>query len=100
MQTNQAIHLRSIAVRRLRPWPDSYPHSVPVLRSLSTLDFSSPVTFFVGENGCGKSTLLEAIACAAGSITVGSDSVQTDATLSPLRALAKDFRLSWSKRTH
>ena len=30
------------------------------------LEFTNPVTFFVGENGSGKSTLLEAIAVAAG----------------------------------
>ena len=91
MQSHQSIHLRSLTVRRFRPWPDSYPYSVPVIRSLSTLEFQTPVTFLVGENGCGKSTLLETLACAAGSITVGSDSVQADATLSPLRALAEGF---------
>lgn len=31
-------------------------------RGLSSLDFTAPVTFFVGDNGAGKSTLLEAIA--------------------------------------
>ena len=31
-----------------------------------TLDFSSPVTFLVGENGSGKSTILEAVAACAG----------------------------------
>ncbi len=30
------------------------------------LEFTSPVTFLVGENGCGKSTLIEAIAVAMG----------------------------------
>lgn len=30
------------------------------------LEFSVPVTFFVGENGTGKSTLLEALAVASG----------------------------------
>jgi len=28
------------------------------------LSFSSPITFFVGENGSGKTSLLEAIYCA------------------------------------
>lgn len=31
-----------------------------------TLDFSSPVTFLVGENGSGKSTILEAVAACTG----------------------------------
>ena len=47
----------------------SYLNSLPVIKHLKEtgrLDFSSDVTFFVGENGTGKSTLLEAIAVAYG----------------------------------
>ena len=60
-----------------------FPFSVPAIRSLSgtQLEFPTEVTFLVGENGSGKSTLLEALACAAGSITVGSESVGGDRTL-------------------
>jgi predicted ATPase len=46
-----------------------YPYNIPAVRHLKKvgkLDFSMPVTFFVGENGTGKSTLLEAIAIALG----------------------------------
>ncbi len=49
--------------------PASYLHDLPMIQYLSrepTMAFSSPVTFFVGENGTGKSTLLEAIAVAFG----------------------------------
>lgn len=63
------------------------------------MDFKSPVTFFVGENGSGKSTILETLACAIESITVGSESVKTDASLAAVRRLAQYFRLSWTKRT-
>jgi len=47
---------------------DCYLHTLPVVRHLAErqLDFSSQVTFFVGENGTGKSTLLEALAVAYG----------------------------------
>jgi len=38
-----------------------YPFNVPVIRSLA-IEFTAPVTFFVGENGTGKSTVIEAIA--------------------------------------
>jgi predicted ATPase len=97
------IHLRTIrlpefdAEEALR-----FPFSVPVIRSLSgtQLEFLTEVTFFVGENGSGKSTLLEALACAAGSITVGSESVGGDRSLAAVRLLAKRLKLSWSKRKH
>jgi len=38
-----------------------YPFHLPFLKDLK-LDFTRPVTFFVGENGSGKTTLIEAIA--------------------------------------
>jgi predicted ATPase len=76
-----------------------FPFSVPVIRSLREIEFTSPVTFFVGENGSGKSTLLEAIAAAAGLATVGSDDLATDQTLDAQRRLARTLRLSWRKRT-
>ncbi|MEO7717957.1 MAG: AAA family ATPase [Capsulimonas sp.] len=45
---------------------DSYPYSLPPIRSLSRLKLHPQVTFLIGDNGTGKSTLLEAIAVAAG----------------------------------
>ena len=58
-----ALFLRQL---RRKPLPPSvgaeYPFTIPALRNLETLTFSSPVTFLVGENGSGKSTLLEAVA--------------------------------------
>jgi predicted ATPase len=66
---------------------------------LTEVEFVSPVTFLVGENGSGKSTLLEALACAAGSITVGSYETNQDATLRPITELSRDIQLIWSKRT-
>ncbi len=43
---------------------DSYLRDIPAISGVERLDFTHPVTFFVGENGSGKSTLLEAIAVA------------------------------------
>ena len=40
---------------------DEFPFSIPIVRGLD-IEFSSAVTFFVGENGSGKSTVIEAIA--------------------------------------
>jgi predicted ATPase len=95
------IHLKSITVAEGAAGEnEDFPFNVPVLRWLRNIDFLSPVTFLVGENGAGKSTLLEAIACAAGSITVGSESISTDKTLDGVRKFARHFRLTWAKRTH
>ncbi|MBP3283871.1 MAG: AAA family ATPase, partial [Clostridia bacterium] len=44
----------------------SYLHKIDAIREIESLNFDSPVTFFVGENGTGKSTLIEAIAVAYG----------------------------------
>lgn len=94
------IHLQSLTPRPfLESELEEFPFTVPVIRSLSEIKFTAPVTFFVGENGSGKSTLMEALACAIESITVGSESVKTDKTLAPIRKLAKYFKLSWAKRT-
>lgn len=94
------IYLRAIARNESHAdEPNRFPFNVPVIRSLKDIEFSTPVTFFVGENGSGKSTLLEAIACAVGSITVGSESVNTDKTLDAIRPLAETLHTSWSIKT-
>lgn len=95
------LHLKSISVRE---WDHAhsihFPFNLPILRSLKEIKLQSPVTFLVGENGSGKSTFLEALACAVGATTVGTESVKTDKTLEDARRLAKHLRLSWGKRTH
>jgi predicted ATPase len=93
------LHLRALDLAAPKPLPAAFPYSVPFVRHLQPVSFTSPLTFLVGENGSGKSTFLEALACAAGSITVGSESVTTDPTLAPLRDLARHLRLTWTKRT-
>jgi predicted ATPase len=95
------LHLRSLTYKKWQATnPDFFPFNLPVLKTLDKIEFTSPVTFFVGENGSGKSTLLEAIACAVGSITVGSESVKTDKSLSAVRKYSQQLQLSWHKRTH
>jgi predicted ATPase len=79
--------------------PAGFPFDVPVVRTLETMELSTPVTFFVGENGSGKSTLLEAMALAAELPTVGSDETPVDATLASQRALAKHLTMSWTSRS-
>jgi predicted ATPase len=79
--------------------PAGFPFDVPVVRTLETMELSTPVTFFVGENGSGKSTLLEAVALAAELPTVGSDETRDDTTLASQRALAKHLTMSWTSRS-
>lgn len=46
---------------------DDYPFNLPWLAGWAfEIDFTTPVTIFIGENGSGKSTLIEAIAALSG----------------------------------
>lgn len=50
----------------------AFPLSLPLIRDLGELAFTTPVTFLVGENGSGKSTLLEGIAAGVDAVAVGA----------------------------
>ncbi len=57
------MHLKQVKLLSEQyPTRDQYPFNIDVLRSTPNIQFSSPVTFFIGENGSGKTTLLEALA--------------------------------------
>lgn len=70
-----------------------FPFSVPAIGQLEHLEFSTPVTFFVGENGAGKSTLLEAIAVGFGLNAEGGTKHVKFASRSSHTGLGEDFRL-------
>ena len=55
------------------PKENQYPFNIPAFSEGVNLQFSSNVTFFVGENGSGKSTLLEAIAENCGFAVAGGN---------------------------
>jgi predicted ATPase len=94
------IHLKSITIRtRDESVNNQFPFALDIIRSMKKFEFDSEVTFFVGENGSGKSTVLESLACAIGSITIGSESVRTDETLAQVRKLSRYFQLAWSIKT-
>lgn len=58
--------IQSISIDWSKIDEHSYLRNIEALSGLERLDFTKPITFFVGENGSGKSTLLEAIAIAYG----------------------------------
>lgn len=77
--SQMAKRARNIGVKMpapylLRVWLDqnrvpdagAYPFCIPLLRDGLEVEFTEPVTIFVGENGVGKSTLIEGIAALAG----------------------------------
>ena len=88
--------------RKSESWPAAlaghYPFSVPVIQSLTTINFAAPVTFLIGENGSGKSTLLEAIAVASEVPFAGSNQSFDDGSLANARLLAGSLRLAWTRR--
>lgn len=92
------IHLREVSLRGTGG--DTFPFSVPTIRTLDRLAFEAPITFLVGENGSGKSTFLESLAIATGLPAVASSSLASDPTLAAQRTLASALKLTWSQRTH
>jgi predicted ATPase len=93
------IHLRDARLAAGRG-DAGFPFELPIVRSLRSLRFETPVTLLVGENGSGKSTVLEALAIAARAITAGSAEAADDPTLDGVRRLARAMTLTWATRTH
>jgi predicted ATPase len=93
------IHLQKISFEGIDGEHGRFPFNIPVVQGTPSIEFSAPVTFFVGENGSGKSTVMEAIAAGVGSVTVGGDDVYRDPTLAHARELADETRFVWRKKT-
>jgi predicted ATPase len=70
-----------------------YPFSIPAIKAIESIQFSSSVTFFVGENGSGKSTLTESIAVAAGFNAEGGTKNYSFATQDTTSSLADKITL-------
>ena len=86
--------------RKFGPAPDErFPFSVPAIAGTARVNFSSSVTFLVGENGSGKSTFLEALAVGAKAITIGGQDIERDETLAHARLLAASYRFGWRRKT-
>src|ERR1700723_2880117 len=78
--------------------PAAFPWSLPLIRDLTELAFTTPVTFLVGENGRGKSTLLEGIAAGMDAVAAGSRDLRRDPPLQAARDFAAGF--VFSRRRH
>ena len=76
-----------------------YPFHLPLIRTLE-LQFTSPVTFFVGENGTGKSTVIEAIAALSRLPVSGGSRNELSANHGPdpVSALAPALRPAFRRR--
>ena len=77
---------------------DGFPWELAAVRALTRLEFSTPVTFLVGENGTGKSTLMEAIAVAAGCNAEGGTRNLRFSARRTESALDEHLRLAWYAR--
>lgn len=72
----------------------SYLRNITAIDHLEQLEFSKPVTFFVGENGSGKSTLIEALAIAYGFNPEGGTINYNFSTYDSHSALCDAIRIS------
>src|SRR5260370_37981420 len=97
------LRLKTVKLLRERVvrW-DEYPFNIPPIASLNSLEITSRICFFVGENGTGKSTLLEAIASHYGFGLEGGNrnfSPNTTTSVRSIQPLANALQLSFTKRT-
>jgi predicted ATPase len=90
--------LTRIALHGDRVVHGEHPFTLPVIEHLS-LELTTPVTFFVGENGTGKSTLMEALAWSLGFGMHGGNRDHQFAEGNEGHALGRALRLTWRQRT-
>lgn len=76
-----------------------FPFELPPVRELRKIEFTSSVTFLVGENGSGKSTLLEAIGLRAKLHCAAGRPLEHDPALMPIHPLARSLKLNWKPCT-
>lgn len=90
--------LTSIALREDRVVAGKHPFDIPILAEGLSLQFTSPVTFLVGENGSGKSTLLEALAWSAGFSSEGGNRSNRYSEEDDGGLLGRALALAWRQR--
>jgi predicted ATPase len=97
------LRLKTISLLRERVvrW-DEYPFNIPPIGSLNSLEITSRVCFFVGENGTGKSTLLEAVAAHYGFGREGGNrniSFETTSSVRSIDPLVRAIQVGFTNRT-
>ena len=93
-----APFLRQVVTLPDKVDPGVHPFNIPVFSHGIDLNFSSKVTFFVGENGSGKSTLLEALAECCGFGPEGGSRDHNRASFVDRSLFAQSLRLSWQPK--
>lgn len=89
--------LREVSLKTKPDNLDDFPFSIPSLHSGNLhLDFTAPITFFVGENGSGKSTVMEAIAVGCGFNPSGGSRNNIYDYKPTESSLAHHLRLIWN----
>lgn len=91
--------LTRVALREDRVQPGVHPFALPILADGLSIDFTTPVTFFVGENGSGKSSVLEALAWSTGFGIHGGNRDHHFIEDTEGHALGRALTLSWRQRS-
>lgn len=89
--------LRSIELEQSAP-TKGFPWELAAVRTLDRLEFTTPVTFLVGENGTGKSTLMEGVAVEAGLNPEGGTRNLRFSARPTESTLHDHLRLAWNAR--
>jgi predicted ATPase len=95
-RTNDDMHISRLRILHDEfPTRQCYPFDLEIFNATDQIEFSRPVTFFIGENGSGKSTLLEAIARNCG-IAIWEETGRTRFRHNPYEhELARYITLEW-----
>lgn len=91
--------LTRVGLREDRVQHGVHPFTLPILQNGLAFEFTTPVTFFVGENGSGKSSLLEALAWSTGFGLHGGSRDHQFVDGAEGHALGRALALSWRQRT-
>jgi len=92
------MHLKRVSLSTGKyPKTDCYPFNLRLLQQTREVQFTNPITFFVGENGTGKSTLLEAMAHKCG-IHIWENGTDARVVANPYeKALYRCLSVEWSE---